>query len=257
VDERTADSAAAWQRVGEQLRAARQRRGLTIHDLAARTRIKDALLDAIEQGDMDKLPRGPFGRGFARAYALEVGLDPDELLAPFRSAPIVVPEIAPPDPEPRLTPATVAGRLAVSVLVIAAAIMLPRWTTSESAEPPEGPAIAQAVATTGVRSPDENPVAATSPQTQPQPLHPAGITFTLRAIEEVWIEATADGERVAYGLLPSGTERTIVADDSLAIRIGDAGAVEYTLNGTPGAPLGARGAVRDLLFTPDSVASPR
>lgn len=256
MDERTTDSAAAWQRVGEQLRAARQRRGLTIHDLAARTRIKDALLDAIEQGDMDKLPRGPFGRGFAHAYAREVGLDPDALLAPFRSAPSVVPEMASPDPEPRLTPAAVAGRLAVSAVVVAAAIVLPRWT-SDNAEPPRGAAIAQAVATTGVQSPDEIPVAATPPQTQPHPLHPAGMTLTLRAIEEVWIEATADGERVAYGLLPSGTERTIVAEDSVAIRIGDAGAVEYTLNGTPGAPLGARGAVRDLLFTPDSVASPR
>jgi hypothetical protein len=46
-----------------------------------------------------------------------------------------------------------------------------------------------------------------------------------------------------------------VAHESLAIRIGDAGAVQYTLNGTPGAALGARGVVRDLLFTADSTSS--
>jgi cytoskeleton protein RodZ len=112
----------------------------------------------------------------------------------------------------------------------------------------------QAVATTGVHPADEVPAGTTPSQTQPQP---APVTFALRTIDEVWIEAMADGERVAYGLLPPGTERTFEAHDSLAVRVGDAGAVEYMLNGAPGPPLGARGVVRDLLFTPDSIAAPR
>jgi cytoskeletal protein RodZ len=255
VDEQAADSA-TWERIGAQLRAARERRGLSLHDIGARTRIKDTMLDAIERGEIEKLPRGPFRRGFARAFAIEVGLDPEVLFADFRPAPAVIaeqPQVT--AVEPRLTSGTVLGRLVLGGTVIAAALMMPRWLAPPDAPvAAQDPEIVQAVATTGVQPADGPTLAATASRTQPQG---APVTFALRTTDEVWLEATADGERVAYDLLPPGSERTLVAHKALTIRVGNAGAMEYTINGVAGKPLGAPGDIRDLHLTPENLTTVR
>ena len=66
--------------VGQQLFEARQRRGLTLDNIAQSTKIPVSLLRAIECDDAARLPQGFFTRAFVRAYANEVGLNADELL---------------------------------------------------------------------------------------------------------------------------------------------------------------------------------
>ena len=66
--------------IGQQLLAARQRRGLTLDDLSRTTKIPVALLEAIERDDVARLPHVFFTRGFIRTYAIEVGLDAEDLL---------------------------------------------------------------------------------------------------------------------------------------------------------------------------------
>jgi cytoskeleton protein RodZ len=68
---------------GTQLKAARESRGLTLHQVAAATKISISVLQAIERGDFPRLPGGIFSRAFVRSYALEVGLNPDEVVAMF------------------------------------------------------------------------------------------------------------------------------------------------------------------------------
>ena len=61
---------------GGKLRQARERRGISLRHIAARTKISADVLDALERNDISKLPGGIFSRGFVRSYAIEVGLDP-------------------------------------------------------------------------------------------------------------------------------------------------------------------------------------
>jgi cytoskeleton protein RodZ len=68
---------------GEHLRAARTARGITVRDISARTRIALRSLEALEQNEIGKLPGGIFSRAFVRAYAQEVGLDPDDTVRMF------------------------------------------------------------------------------------------------------------------------------------------------------------------------------
>src|SRR5689334_19446866 len=68
---------------GDHLRAARTARGITIRDISIRTRIALRSLEALEQNEIGKLPGGIFSRAFVRAYAQEVGLDPDETVRLF------------------------------------------------------------------------------------------------------------------------------------------------------------------------------
>jgi cytoskeleton protein RodZ len=62
---------------GERLRAERERRGITLDEVATATKVGPHLLDALERNDLASLPGGPFNKGFVRAYARHVGLDPE------------------------------------------------------------------------------------------------------------------------------------------------------------------------------------
>jgi cytoskeletal protein RodZ len=60
---------------GEFLRDARERRGLTIQQIASETRIPWRHLEALEHGNLDAVPAGVYRRAEIRAYADAVGLD--------------------------------------------------------------------------------------------------------------------------------------------------------------------------------------
>src|SRR5215212_7865976 len=68
---------------GGKLRLARERRGISLRQIAASTKISAASLEALERNDVSKLPGGIFSRAFVRSYAVEVGLDPDETVKEF------------------------------------------------------------------------------------------------------------------------------------------------------------------------------
>ena len=71
---------------GEFLRVARERRGLTLQQIARETRIPWRHLDAIEHGNLDAVPSGMYRRAEIRAYADAVGLDRSLALAQFEHA---------------------------------------------------------------------------------------------------------------------------------------------------------------------------
>ncbi len=68
---------------GAMLRDARQRRGVSLRVIADTTKISVRALEALERNDISQLPGGIFSRAFVRAYAGEVGLDPEETIAEF------------------------------------------------------------------------------------------------------------------------------------------------------------------------------
>ena len=68
---------------GGRLRQARERRGVSLRQIAANTKISVAALEALERNDVSRLPGGIFSRAFVRSYAIEVGLDPDETVREF------------------------------------------------------------------------------------------------------------------------------------------------------------------------------
>src|SRR4051812_41391280 len=71
------------QTVGARLREAREKRGVSLRQIANTTRISVMSLEAVERSDLSRLPGGIFTRSFIRAYAEEVGLDPDRTIQDF------------------------------------------------------------------------------------------------------------------------------------------------------------------------------
>jgi cytoskeletal protein RodZ len=68
---------------GGRLREAREAKGISLREIAGRTKISVAALEALERNDVSKLPGGIFSRSIVKAYAIEVGLDADRTVQEF------------------------------------------------------------------------------------------------------------------------------------------------------------------------------
>src|SRR5712691_8689723 len=66
--------------VGAQLRRAREERDLSLSDLSQITKIRVVLLKALENNETSTISRDFYTRGFLRAYAAAVGLNPEEIV---------------------------------------------------------------------------------------------------------------------------------------------------------------------------------
>ena len=71
---------------GSRLRASRERKGISLREIASRTKISIGVLEALERNDISRLPGGIFTRAFVRAYASEVGIEPEVAIQDFIAA---------------------------------------------------------------------------------------------------------------------------------------------------------------------------
>jgi len=109
------------------------------------------------------------------------------------------------------------------------------------------------------------PVAASAqttpaPGTEPGAPSSGAVRVEITALEPVWVLAQKDGKYLFSGTMEPGKTRTVEADKTVLLRLGNAAAVSVLLNGKPVGPLGTRGQVRTLQLTPGGftiVASPK
>ena len=237
--------------IGAQLRQAREARGLTIDAISRSTRVQPRILAAIEQNDTVSLPPRPYGRGFVRSYASEVGLDPEFTVREFFSqfAPVAEtpPAVRRPQvPEPEHSRSAARGWLWTTALVLAYAVMgalviaAGRWAMQPRGE--QG-----AVGTSGaVESAAPAPVAtaATSASSTKTQSSPSVVRVNLEAQRPVWVTAVVDGDRAVYRTLEPGERVALNGTREISIRAGDAGALLWQVNGLPASPMGQPGEVR-------------
>ncbi|HKP00259.1 MAG TPA: RodZ domain-containing protein [Nitrospiraceae bacterium] len=69
--------------IGEFFRQVRETKGLTIDEVASKTRIRTDFVKALEEGNFAKLPDQVFARGFVRSYARSLGLDEEDAIHRF------------------------------------------------------------------------------------------------------------------------------------------------------------------------------
>jgi cytoskeletal protein RodZ len=68
---------------GARLKAQRESRHVTLETIAEQTKIRSALLDGLERGDVSQWPAGIFRRSYVRSYAMAIGLDPEATVHEF------------------------------------------------------------------------------------------------------------------------------------------------------------------------------
>lgn len=115
------------EKFGARLRQCREAHGIALDAVVRQTKIKRSLLEALERDDVSGWPRGCFRRGFIRAYAQVIGIDPEDAVREFLTdfpecAPIVDPSVAtapPLEPAPVELPHEDGALLAVAPLCTA------------------------------------------------------------------------------------------------------------------------------------------
>lgn len=83
-EEIAANGERAITRTGDRLREAREQQGLSLAEVAQRTRITQRHLRAVEESEFSELPGRTYVTGFARAYARAIGLSETEIAASVR-----------------------------------------------------------------------------------------------------------------------------------------------------------------------------
>ncbi|MET3713223.1 transcriptional regulator with XRE-family HTH domain [Sphingomonas trueperi] len=226
-------------RPGERLRAAREAMGLDLPEIAARTRIPQRHLEAIEQGTYSGLPSITYASGFAKAYARAVNVDEVSIAHDVRAElgqierPAITPEYPLQEPS-RAAPGGIVWLGVIVALVIVAGIGIwygTDWFRGGSAS--QGDSLVQQL------EPTPSPTAAALAPT-PTPTVPAVEHVTLVARGPAWIRITdATGKKLAEKELAAG-ERYEVPDDAdhPRIRTGRPDQLQVLLNGSEVAPLG-------------------
>lgn len=105
-------SSAEAARLGEGLRDARLALGYSIDEMAAHLRIRRPHLEALEEGRLRDLPGTAYVLGFVRSYGQALGLDPDDVVAHYRTLPgfgVARPQLV--FPEPKASAAVPAARV--------------------------------------------------------------------------------------------------------------------------------------------------
>jgi cytoskeletal protein RodZ len=111
---------------GGRLRQAREARGVSLREIANRTKISVVALAALERNDVSKLPGGIFSRSIVKSYASEVGLDPEGTVQEFfdrfdQDPPPTVAAVQVPDEEIEFER---RKQLAARVFLLALAVMI-------------------------------------------------------------------------------------------------------------------------------------
>lgn len=233
---------------GSVLRDARKRRGLALQELANNTKIAASVLRGLEDGSVDRLPGGLYSRAFIRAYAREVGLDPDEMVEEFLKA---VPRAHDDFGLNSTHVKSTLGRLLNPPIIIATAVLagvivgvfwsllgsgtVQSTLISEDIEPPG--------VSLSMQQPLPNaPVVSTTEDTSFS-LPGRGFTVSVHPTGPCWVSLTIDGGRIFARVMTAGERESFEVDNRLVLNVGDAGAFEFSINEDLGRSLGGDGQV--------------
>lgn len=213
---------------GVRLREAREQRGLTLRDISNVTKIPLKVLDTIESNDITRLPPVFFTRAFVRAYAAEVGLDSRQILDDYPVRPETEPETAPLDAYTSDDRSDKGFNQIPLLVLLSLAIYYGSYKAfpSAAAPPASDSPILAAAATTGVREAPESVPSDVAFATDGMQLriHPSGTCL---------VSATADGRPIISRLVEPGENVLVEGHDEIVLRVGDAGACGYSINGLP------------------------
>lgn len=259
---------------GSRLREARERRGITLRQIANATKISIGVLDALERNDISRLPGGIFGRAFVRSYAAEVGLDPEATLRDFMAT---FPNDSVTAGHPtssrnddfqlyesdRRRAGTYLSLVAISIPIAGAMLWVGAGRRVREAPSPASVTtrpvqhVVEPVPTAVASTPPVVPTAALQADT-PAPAAAASapergeLTVALSVKQPCWVTATIDGRKTLDRLLQAGERQTIDVRREMVLTVGDASAISMTLNGAAAKPLGKAGEVVTTHVTPNN-----
>lgn len=256
--------------VGEILRRTRVHYEQSLEQIESILRIRASQLEALEQGDVSKLPGRVYAIGFVRSYSEYLGLDGDKMVHLFKEQSVgrkAKPDLSFPVPasESKVPNMMIIGSSLFGVVVLIgfmAFMMFPEkekrmipsvpeeLTKSQLSEAPalvgdvgavnavEGPAVQEDASATIVPDAPKNRI-------------------VMEIVEPSWIEIrNAQGAAILRQVLKAGDVYLVPDEPGLVMATGNAGGILIKVDGKPLPKLGEAGAIRrKILLEPQALLS--
>jgi cytoskeletal protein RodZ len=253
--------------LGELLKDARQKKGVSLQEAATETHIQQHYLEALEQDNLKAFPSPVVARGLIRNYARYLGLDPIEALTLYDGNGRVLVK------GQRLTPNGIefmnlsmtrrsafnwelligvvllliliggGGYLAYGNIVQSSVTATPTKTPLAAGLTDESALVLPTVTPLPTNTPTPLP-----PTPTPTPVVYSGVEVELVIQQSSWVQILADDVKVFEGILQPGDSETWRGERRVAIRAGNGGGVEVFVNGISRGLMGAEGQVVDQIW---------
>lgn len=245
--------------VGDILRRTRLHYGQSLQDIERALRIRESQLNAIENGEFEKLPGRVYAVGFVRTYAEYLGLDGGKMTQLFKSQYV--------DNQPRKelvfplpasesrTPSSwiVFISLFVALAVILGWFVLKSDGTKSIQEIPSVPQeVRDRIEEDVIRPSDSaskssliNKESDTPEQIAEEVLDENKNGIILNILSDSWVEIKdAQGKKIVSETLKAGDQYFVPNSPGLTMSLGNAGGVELVLDGAALKPLGKNGVTK-------------
>ena len=246
--------------IGEKLRQAREKKGVTIEQAQKQTHIHSTVLTALEEGRCDDILTPNYVKSFLKEYSSYLGFDHQKMVGDYLA---VHPELKTRNinlgagKTDQKSSADLAKmiRIARSVTLFLLLISLAVFLSSKTAAFFKN---LKAVTKAGT-SKYTSTAARANPSSAKAVASRKGaaakntrFTMTLKVHNPVMVQLKKDGALIFKRVLPKGMEETFTADNSVNMFVGRAEAIEIVVNGkslgTPG-----RGIIRNIEVTSNGV----
>ena len=272
--------------LGKYLKNQRESKKISLREVSKNTRVREHILRAIEEDQLDLLPAATYVRGFLLAYAKYLRLDPNDVLLRYERA-LKGEPAAPPPPQPlkpkRKIPPSQPSKPKQKVLwntkqmwvvvgVIVASFIIFYFFSPYSSKLPNEPLPERSVegkpsivpsppAAATTRTPEEKPVVeARKPLTPSSPVtattsvqEKKALSLQLKAAEETWVSLQVDDQPEREMTFKPGEGSSVQASNRIRMKLGNAGGLDLILNGRPLGKFGKSGEVVALVITSQGV----
>ncbi len=250
-----------------QLAKARTAQSLTVDDLTRRTKIRPAIIEAIERDDIPAAGGIVYARGHLRSLATALGLDPVPLVASLdhthrgelAQVPVLLADADAPEilvrPSRRSGlrsgarwPWVVAIVLVIVIAVTLVQLLVPGSSSDKQAVTPAAPSTAANKPPAAPVTAPTKPAATLPAMVFPVPAEGVTVRIVLPFLPS-WMNVTDErGVALLAGVQPSSYKAIdLHAGAGMRVTVGDASAVAISCNGKPlPRPLGAPGQVMTL-----------
>ena len=259
--------------IGDLLRRERERQNLSIKDIEKATSIRALYIDAIEKGEYKTLPGEVYAKGFVRNYANYLKLNANEIVNAFNEEMHPQEELqdaagsssaeearqeqsAERNREeyrgPKITslesyPMEKSSHGVRNALIVAVAVFVVAFAALIAFGGDEEPSAPAPRAKTQTQQGQKQTEAAPKPAAD-------GVEVKLSFTDLCWTEVVVDGKTEFEGTAEKGKVLTLKGKDKVRITAGNAGALNYSLNGKDMGAIGQKGEVVEKTFTKENAA---
>lgn len=275
------DTAATSEKIGDNLRAAREAANATLDDISALLKIRSDHLQALENDDFERLPGSVYAIGFIRTYATHLGLNAGELIERYKAA-VAVPHLEDQGPNPQTEYEPVSGGLKIAIGVAAVFVVYILWLIAGgagdveknsriaevTAPPIETPVAPAPQALPEKPSTDETASAPAAPErfgegvaasppvnnvdapaVEVKEISPMAnetadaAIIEIRAARRTWMRIESNEGRVLFSSIIRKGEGFTLDDGAYTLATRDAGALEFFVNDASVGSVGRRGQI--------------